>query len=100
MEGAFLGTELKFLINIEAGGFSMANDDFTVILRQGSKKKILEKSDLARDSEDNFYICFDSSEFGVGMIQAIVMAYVPDDDFPDGTRTEVYLMNLVNVKKV
>ena len=100
MEGAFIGTELKFRIEIEAGGFSMVDDDFTVTIKRGSKQKVFAKADLARDGEDNFYVFFDSAEFGSGMIQAVVTAYVPDTDFPDGLRTEVYLMDLVNVKRV
>lgn len=100
MDVAFVGTELKFIVDITAVGFSMVDDDFTVTIRRGSKQKVFEKADLARDGEDNFYVCFDSAEFGNGMIQAVVTAYVPDTDFPDGLRTEVYLMDLVNVKKV
>ena len=100
MEGAFFGTELKFLIEIEAGGFSMVNDDFTVTIKRGTKQKVFAKADLARDAEDKFYVCFDSAEFGTGMIQAVITAYVPDTDFPDGLRTEVYLIDLVNVKRV
>lgn len=100
MEGAFFGTELKFLIEIEAGGFSMVDDDFTVTIKRGTKQKVFAKEDLARDAEDKFYVCFDSAEFGTGMIQAVITAYVPDADFPDGLRTEVYLIDLVNVKRV
>ena len=100
MEGAFVGTELKFRIEIEAGGFSMVNDNFTVTIKRGSKQRVFEKADLARDADDNFYVCFDSAEFGGGMIQAVITAYVPDAAFPDGFRTEVYAMDLVNVKRV
>lgn len=100
MEKAFIGTELKFLIKIDAGGFSMADDDFTVTIKRGSTQKVFAKADLVRDVEDNFYVCFDSAEFGSGMIQAVVTAYVPDSSFPDGFRTEVFLMDLVNVNRV
>lgn len=99
MEKAYLGTELKFLVEIEAGGFSMENDDFTVTIKRGSKQKVFEKADLAR-VDDKFYVCFDSAELGSGMIQAIVTAYVPDTDFPDGLRTEVFVMDLLNVNRV
>lgn len=100
MERAFIGTELKFLVEIEAGGFSMVDDDFTVTIKRGSKQHVFAKTDLIRDEEDKFYVCFDSAEFGSGMIQAIVTAYVPDTDFPDGLRTEVYLMDLLNINRV
>ena len=100
MERAFIGTELKFLITIEAGGFSMVDDDFTVTIKRGSKQRVFAKKDLARDNEDNFYVCFDSAEFGSGVIQAIITAYIPDLGFPDGFRTEVFAMDLVNVNRV
>ena len=100
MERAFLGTELKFLIEIQAAGFSMADDDFTVTIKRGSKQHVFAKADLARDDEDNFYVCFDSAEFGSGVIQAVVTAYVPDTDFPDLLRTEVYMMDLLTINRV
>lgn len=100
MERAFLGTELKFLVEITAGGFTMADDDFTVTIRRGSKQRVFQKSELIEDENHKFYVCFDSAEFGTGVIQAIVTAYVPDTDFPDGLRTEVYMMDLLTVNRV
>lgn len=94
METAYFGTELKYLIEIEAGGFSMVDDDFTVTLTRGFKQRVYEKTDLIRDEEDNFYVVFDSAEFGRGAVQATVTAYVPDTDFPDGLRTETFVMDL------
>ena len=99
-ERAFVGTELKFLVEIEAGGFSMVDDDFTVTIKRGSKQHVFQKADLVKDNEDKFYVCFDSAEFGTGTIQAVVTAYVPDSDFPDGLRTEVYMMDLLTVNRV
>lgn len=96
----FVGTELKFKIDIEAEGFSMENDDFNVVIQRRNVKKTFQKSDLVNDGEGNYYVCFDTAEFGVGTISAVVTAYVPDTDFPDGLRTEVYAMDLVNINKV
>lgn len=98
MEGqAYIGTELKFILDINASGFSMVDDDFTVTLKRSSTQRTFSKNDLVRDGEDNFYVCFDSSEFGKGIIDAIVTAYVPDSDFDDGLRTEVYKFKLINI---
>lgn len=99
-EQAFLGTELKFIVDIAASGFSMVDDDFTVTLRRGSTKRTFKKDELVRDAEDNFYVCFDSAEFGKGVIDAIITAYVPDTDFDDGFRTEVYKFQLINILSV
>ena len=99
-ENAYLGTKLKFLVEITAEGFSMVDNDFTVTLKRGSVTKTFTKSELVQDDEDNFYVCFDSSEFGRGLITATITAYVPDEDFDDGIRTEVQKFDLVNVNPV
>ena len=99
-EKAFIGTELKFKIDIEASGFSMVDDDFNIIIKKRNIEKRFEKVDLVDDGQGNYYVCFDSAEFGTGTISAIVTAYVPDTDFPDGFRTEVFEMDLVTINKV
>lgn len=96
----FIGTELKFKVDIEADNFSMAEDDFNVVIQRRNVKKVFNKSDMVVDGEGNYYVCFDTAEFGVGTISAVVTAYVPDTDFPDGLRTEVYATDLVTINKV
>ena len=99
-ERAFIGTELKFKIDIEASGFSMVDDDFNIVIKKRNIEKRFEKVDLVDDGQGNYYVCFDSAEFGTGTISAIVTAYVPDTDFSDGFRTEVFEMDLVTINKV
>ena len=110
-DNAFIGTELKYLLEISASGFDMDRDDFEITLKRGSKSLNLKKSDLVVEDytvvEDNisitkhhYYVCFDSAYFGSGIIAAIITAYVPDEDFDDGFRTEVDKFDLVNVKNV
>lgn len=96
----FVGTELKFKIDIQAAGFSMDDDDFTVTIRRRNQEKVFKKEDLVTDEEGGYYVCFDTAEFGTGIISAVVTAYVPDLDFDDGLRTEVTEMELVIVDKV
>lgn len=97
----WVGTELKFAIDIQAGGFSMENDDFKVVLRRGQTEVTFEKGDLVKDESDGkYYLCFDTSTFGTGDIYIIIYAYVPDTDFADGIRTEIYKQLLCTVKKL
>lgn len=96
----FVGTELKFKVDIQAGGFSMEDDDFTVTIRRRNQERVFHKEDMVIDGEGGYYVCFDTAEFGTGIISAVVTAYVPDQDFPDGLRTEVTEMDLVIVDKV
>lgn len=97
---AYLGTELKYALNISAEGFSMAEDNFRVELKCGPRSIVLEKDDLTRDGEDNYYITFDSREIGPGRITAIITAYVPDEDFEDGLRTEIAKVDLAYIKSI
>lgn len=101
---AFIGTEVKYLIEIEAAGFDMATDDFTVTIRWGNKEKTFEKSELIEETDEqmnkHYYVCFDTADFGPGNLTCIVRAYVPDTDFPDGYRTEVDKFNFITVDNV
>ncbi len=97
MDEAFVGTELKYLVNIESEGFSLVDDIFEIILKRGSVVMTFTKDDLVfRDG--NYYLCFDSEPFGAGTVSAVARAYVPDADFHDGKRTEVLRVDLVKLR--
>ncbi len=88
---------MKYLVSITAAGFSMVENDFNIVLSRGQKSKTFEKGDLVFDGE-NYFIAFDTSEFGAGDLNATVTAYVPDADFSDGIRTEIFKTKLTNIK--
>lgn len=94
----FLGTEVKFLVTIEADGFDMERDDFNITLKRGGSTLVFDKTDLVHDV-DSFYLCFDTKDLGSGVVTATITAYVPDNDFDDGLRTEVYKFDLMTVDK-
>jgi len=101
MESVYIGTELKFLITIEADNFDMATNDFTVEIVRGPNHQFFTKADLVDEvyTEDeqemhHYYVCFDTASLGYGDVYAVVTAYVPDMDFDDGLRTEVYVVAL------
>lgn len=108
-DSAFYGTEAKFLLEITSPGFDMDRDEFEVELKRGSVTKTFAKSDLVVETytdtvdgnpveKNNYYVCFDTREFGKGIMTAIVTAHVPDNDFPDGIRDEVDKFDFFNVK--
>lgn len=97
--GVFVGTEVKFKVNITSSGFNMDNDDWSVTIRVGSVSREFAKADCVH-GEDGYYVCFDTTEFGVGTYYAIVRADVPDSDFPDGIRTEFTKVALVHVESL
>lgn len=110
-DNAFIGTELKYLLEIEASGFDMDTDYFEVLLKRGSKQLVFHREDLAVETyieivdnisveKHHYYVCFDSEYFGAGLITVVVTAHVPDSDFDDGIRKIVDKFNLVNIQSV
>lgn len=110
-DSAFFGTECKFLVEIVSPGFDMARDEFEVALTRGGTKVLFQKSDMIEETytvtEDgqevekkNYYLCFDTMDFGNGVITATIIAHVPDADFQDGIRDEVEEFALMNVRSV
>ena len=95
----YLGTELKFKVDISASGFSMDTDSWSVTISCGKHSREFSKSDCI-SGDDGWFVCFDTTEFGPGMYYAKVTAYVPDIDFNDGIRTEIKKMPLLNVEAV
>ena len=92
-ENPHLGTELKYKITMTATGFSMDEDDWTVTISRGSASRTFTKADCIHGG-DGWYVCFDTAAFGPGQYYGTLTAFVPDNDFPDGTRTEVQLVEL------
>ena len=88
MDRPFIGTDLKFILEIESPGFDMDRDEFEVLLEGGEGSVLLRKQDMVSDGE-NWYRCFSTKSLGAGLIRATVTAHVPDDDFEDGIRDEV-----------
>ena len=110
-DSAFYGTERKFLVEITSPGFDMERDEFEIGLSRGSVQKLFRKSDMVEETytvtEDgvqvekkNYYLCFDTRDFGKGVITATIFAHVPDTDFDDGIRDEVDEIDLLNVKAI
>lgn len=98
MVGYFVGTDLKFKLGISCTGFSMADDDFSVTLVQGNVSIVVTKDEMVEDAGD-YYLLVDTTQFKPGELKMIVTAYVPDDDFPGGTRREVNVAYLCSIKK-
>lgn len=94
----YIGTKLKYIIEIGSSGFSMESDRFTVDIMRGNNAMHFEKYDMETDDQGNWYVCFDTLALGTGRVTAKVTAYVPDDDYEDGFRVEVQKIDLVNIK--
>ena len=85
----YQGTELKFTLDIQSDGFSMADDDFKVVIKNTKKSVEIPKNEMILTENEDYLFTVDTGFMGTGEYWLIVYAYVPDDDFDDGIRTEV-----------
>ena len=98
-EGYYVGTDLKFAINITASGFNMNRDDYDIKIVCGNRTKTVTQDDIVEGDNNTHYLLIDTSEFSGGLIKLIVTAKVPDDDFENDYRREVTVHDLCYVKK-
>ena len=96
----YYGTTPKYVLEIDSG-VPMADIDFDVRLLCGDRSLSVSKSEMPVDRDGKFYLCFDTRRLGIGRVKAVVTATIPDSDFPDGLRREVYVVNnLLEIKEV
>jgi len=96
-EKTYLGTKLKYQVAITSPGFTITEDDFTVEIYNASHSRVFQKSELIQDENHKFYVCFDTREFGIGLLTMKTTAFVPDLDFVGGIRAEVEKIDLIFV---
>lgn len=88
-----LGTELKLNVHLEPlDGFHMSDYDFECeFFVFTNRSVVIKKSQLKRLDDDNYYAIIekdDAMRIGRGAVKCMVTAYIPDNDFADGVRTE------------
>ena len=76
----YLGSDLKFKIEITASGFDQATDDYTIDLYCGNKKIAYTKADIV-EQDGNYYLLVDTSLLRPGTMKLVITAMVPDDTF-------------------
>lgn len=97
-EKYYVGTDLKFAIDITADGFDMGSDDYTCTLSCGSQRVVVSKSDITEDENGQHYLLIDTTQFPSGVLRWVVTASVPDGDFVKGYRNEVEAIDLCEIK--
>ena len=98
-ERVWLGTMLKFLVEIEAEGFDMDENSFEIKFIGGSGSVVFTKSDLVCE-EGEWYVTLDTSLVGSGMVTAITKVDILDDACPGGIRHEIDSQQLCFVSEV
>lgn len=100
-ESVLLGTDLKFVVAIEALGFSQERDDWSVSIMRGTTViRRYAKEDMVNAGEGEFIMCVRTESLEVGDYDFVVTAKVPDGDFDDGFRNEVFRDKLMTVKRL
>lgn len=95
----YIGTDLKFLVEPTADGFNKVRDEWEVTISRGQNERTFSKSELAKDEQDNFYVCFSTDYFGVGQYYITVTTHTPDEDFEDGFRDDIQQYPLCKIEK-
>ena len=88
----YKGTELKLNVSISGANIPMSEYDFEIEMYVNGGKPIKRtKDECIQGSNDNTYIVLlDTNELGkVGKLILKCTAYIPDEAFKDGKRTEV-----------
>ena len=91
----FKGSDLKLNIHIEPlGGLTMDDYDWYVECYCSNETPIKITKDQARRVDDsNFIITLNTQQLGIGPLQCVITAYIPDEDFDDKLRTEISRIN-------
>ena len=91
----FTGTEIKLNVSIEPiGGLTMDEYDFKVdVFCSNSKVVSVKKDDAIRVDEKNYIVLVDTNIVGQGRLRCKITAELPDDDFADGYRTEIAIID-------
>lgn len=94
----YKGSGGKYRLQITAEGFSMQDDDFSIVLQQGGNVMTIPKSAFIEDESHDFYFCIDGEQWQPGIVNGTIKAFVPDFDFPARIRVEIQKFKLIIVE--
>lgn len=86
------GTKKKLALRIDPiGGHTLSSYDFAVEYFTSAMRVVkLTKEECLKRDDNTYIIRVDTALTGTGMLKVRVVAYIPDSDFIEGVRTEVY----------
>lgn len=95
----YLGSDLKFKIDITASGFDQDTDEYTIDLYSGNQKISYTDKDIVTQ-DNNHYLLVNTDQLRPGPIKLVITAFVPDEDFESGVRREVEVKTIGYIKSV
>ena len=97
-----IGTEMKLNISVDPiGDITMETYDFVVdVFCSPSKVLTISKEDAIKVDANNYILLIDTTALGTGKVKVKLTAIIPDDDFSDGFRTEIAIIDTgINIVK-
>lgn len=98
-DGYYIGSDLKFRVNISAPGFDQSRDEYYIDVYCGEKHKRYSNSDV-KEGTDGYYLPIETEGLDPGQLKFVITAFVPDEDFNDGTRRQIAVRKLKYLKNV
>lgn len=97
MQTFVIGSDVKILIEASLPDDLLLRDvDFTVKVVNYSQKdlsQIYTKSECVETEDGNYVVLVNSEDLGIGEYRCLLTVYIPDTDYPAGTRKEVVKIN-------
>ena len=101
MDNWYIGTDLKFLIEMNSSGFSMDDDDWSILVRSSSKiVQEIPKGECLRDSDGKWYVHINAGYLKNGELALVAHIKVPDPNFDDGFRDEYEVLVVGKINKI
>lgn len=97
MEVFYRGTEVKFSVKITANNFDMQSDDWKCELKRHNTTVATFTKESCIMSGSDYVICLDTTDLPLGKYDLVATAFIPDQDFPDAFRTEIYKTDLFSI---
>lgn len=93
-ENILKGSEFKINVSMDPiDDYTMKDIIFKCTFFSGDKSITLDKDDMIFADDNNYVAPLDSSKLGLGAIKVKYEADIPDEDFPDGYRHEIAIIN-------
>ena len=64
-----------------------------------SKKLFIKKEDAIRYKDDEYFITFNTTDVGEGILQLKINYKIPDEDFADSVRNEFDIYKIMKIVK-
>ena len=99
LEELWEGSQEPFLVDANAEGFDIAEDNIEIVLIGDKGSVVHTKEDLLHDEQDLWYVMVDTGVLGPGLVSAITTFYIPDAICPEGFHKEVVQSELCVIKE-